>query len=375
LKRSTGTGTATISIPVTNQSNGLVEVDTGTLSIPTLTNLSGSTLTGGSYLVRAALQLDFHGNKLLTNAATVTLRTTASAILNELAANAIGSLATNTGSLTITSSRKFSTDATTFTNSGAVIIGDGSHVSTFTVNGAYTQTGGTTTIQALSSLTPTGAQVNVNGGTLRGAGTVTRPVATTGTGAVQNASTAGPLNLGAGYGGTGQVKVLVTSATVVDRVAVTGTATLTGSKLAITTKTGFFPVDGQTYTVLTCTTSCTGPFGSVGGTKLANGGRYTVHYNGTSVTLSYKAPVPAVTAISPTSGPVAGGTAVTITGVGFTGATTVHVGAVSTTSFFVLSDTSVLVASPAHAAGTVDVTVTTAGGTSPAVVADRYTYA
>ena len=40
----------------------------------------------------------------------------------------------------------------------------------------------------------------------------------------------------------------------------------------------------------------------------------------------FQMPVPAVTSISPTAGPMQGGTQVTITGTGLTGATSVQVG-------------------------------------------------
>jgi YVTN family beta-propeller protein len=84
---------------------------------------------------------------------------------------------------------------------------------------------------------------------------------------------------------------------------------------------------------------------------------------------------PAVTGISPSSGPQAGGTSVTITGNGFTGATAVNFGAVPATGFTVDSDTQITATAPSAAsAGTVNVTVTTAGGTSAAATADQYTY-
>ena len=83
---------------------------------------------------------------------------------------------------------------------------------------------------------------------------------------------------------------------------------------------------------------------------------------------------PVVTGISPVSGPTSGGTSVTITGTGFTGATSVKFGSTPATSFAVTSDTSITAASPAESAGTVDVTVTTPGGTSATSPADRYTY-
>ncbi|MES2203094.1 MAG: IPT/TIG domain-containing protein, partial [Patescibacteria group bacterium] len=85
-------------------------------------------------------------------------------------------------------------------------------------------------------------------------------------------------------------------------------------------------------------------------------------------------PAPTVSAVSPTSGTTAGGTLVTITGTDFTGATAVMFGTTSATGVIIASSTSLTAISPAHAAGTVDVTVTTPSGTSATSSADQYTY-
>ena len=82
---------------------------------------------------------------------------------------------------------------------------------------------------------------------------------------------------------------------------------------------------------------------------------------------------PAVTGLSPSDGPAAGGTAVTITGTGFTDATAVDFADVPATSLVVVSDTEITCVAPAGA-GTVDVTVTTAKGTSGDVTNDWFTY-
>ncbi len=90
---------------------------------------------------------------------------------------------------------------------------------------------------------------------------------------------------------------------------------------------------------------------------------------------TYVAPVPVVLGLAPASGPMAGGTPVTLTGLGFTGATKVLFGAVAGTKVTVSNDTTLTVVSPASkAAGPVDVTVTTAGGTSPVWQGDEFTY-
>ena len=64
--------------------------------------------------------------------------------------------------------------------------------------------------------------------------------------------------------------------------------------------------------------------------------------------------------LSPTSGPAAGGTLVTITGTGFTGATAVDFGTTPATNLTVVSDTTITADSPAGT-GVVNVTVTTPG--------------
>jgi hypothetical protein len=86
-------------------------------------------------------------------------------------------------------------------------------------------------------------------------------------------------------------------------------------------------------------------------------------------------PLPTVTSITPTSGPAGGGTSVTISGNGFTGATTVNFGSIAASSFNVDSDTQIMAVNPkAISSGAVDVTVVTPGGTSTTGIADQFTY-
>jgi hypothetical protein len=85
-------------------------------------------------------------------------------------------------------------------------------------------------------------------------------------------------------------------------------------------------------------------------------------------------PPPRLTAISVAVGPSSGGTNVTITGTGFTGATAVDFGATAAAAFTVISDTSITTTSPAAPAGTVDVTVTTGGGTSATSSTDSFRF-
>jgi hypothetical protein len=88
---------------------------------------------------------------------------------------------------------------------------------------------------------------------------------------------------------------------------------------------------------------------------------------------TYKDP-PTVTKVSPTSGSSSGGTTVTITGTNFTGATKVVFGPLAATSYTVVSSTEITAVSPAQAASTRNIFVTTPSGTSAGVAADQFTY-
>ena len=83
---------------------------------------------------------------------------------------------------------------------------------------------------------------------------------------------------------------------------------------------------------------------------------------------------PTVTKVTPAEGPLAGGTKVTITGTGFTAGSTVSFGATKAKASTFISATELSAESPAGAA-TVNVTVTSAGGTSATSAADDFTYA
>jgi hypothetical protein len=93
---------------------------------------------------------------------------------------------------------------------------------------------------------------------------------------------------------------------------------------------------------------------------------------GSSSGLSYTyVDAPAVTAVSPSSGPTSGGTAVTLTGTDLATTTSVAVGGVAA-PFAVVSSTTVSVVTPPGTAGAADVVVTNTGGS--ATVAGGFTY-
>lgn len=106
-----------------------------------------------------------------------------------------------------------------------------------------------------------------------------------------------------------------------------------------------------------------------GGTSPSEAGPLEVGFN------AVVQPAPTLTAISPASGSIKGGTAVTVTGTDFANVSGVSFGSVPATSFSVASEGQLIATAPAvKKAGAVDVTVTTLAGTTPVVATDKFTY-
>ncbi len=105
---------------------------------------------------------------------------------------------------------------------------------------------------------------------------------------------------------------------------------------------------------------------STGGTTaITSADQYTYTWSAT----------PIVSSISPAAGPIAGGTTVTITGKDIAGASAVSFGSTAATSVTTATSTTLTAVAPAGAAGPVDVTVTTPGGTTAVTPsADTYSY-
>ncbi len=128
-------------------------------------------------------------------------------------------------------------------------------------------------------------------------------------------------------------------------------------------------------TVVTATSPAATTDGPVDITVTTPGGTSRVASNAPTFTY-YRAPT--VSAISPTGGPIGGGTTVVITGANFMNVTSITFGSqvITSAQFTVHSPTFIDATSPATSTpGVVDVRVTTPGGTSPAVAADRFGYA
>ena len=144
---------------------------------------------------------------------------------------------------------------------------------------------------------------------------------------------------------------------------------------------GFTPANGEQFTIIKSTAPIVGTFDGIPeGASLTIGNTpFTISYHGgdgDDVVLTQANAVvaaPTVTGLSPSSGPPAGATLVTITGTGFTGATSVDFGTKPATGVTVVNSTTITADSPAGS-GAVDVTVVTPGGSSATSPADRFTY-
>jgi|GEM_PF-1054709 len=151
--------------------------------------------------------------------------------------------------------------------------------------------------------------------------------------------------------------------------------TLTGSGFIGATNVRFGTASATNLTVNSdANITVTSPAHTAGATDVTvtTAGGTSISSAGSSFWYS---PVPAITRVSPVSGPVAGDTTVILTGTGFTGATGVQFDTASGTSLTVNSDTQITVTSPAHIAGMINITVTTPGGTSTIIPGNGYYYA
>jgi hypothetical protein len=151
--------------------------------------------------------------------------------------------------------------------------------------------------------------------------------------------------------------------------------TILGRNFTGTTTVKFGTRTATRFTVNSPTQiTATSPAGAVGSVDItvttANGGTSVA----TPATDQFTYVEPLVTATSPSAGPLTAGTVVTISGSNFTGATAVKFGTTAASSFTIDSDTQITVIAPAHAAGIVDITVTSPAGTSALSSHDKFTY-
>ena len=154
-----------------------------------------------------------------------------------------------------------------------------------------------------------------------------------------------------------------------------GTAfTITGTNLTGATSVKVNGVAATSVVVVSPTSiKAKSPTGTTGSTNVvANVVVMTLGGTATKVSAFTFAAAPTITTVSPNSGPLAAGTAFTITGTNFVAGATVKVNGVAATSVVVVSATSITAKTPAGTAGARSVAVTTAGGT--ATLASGFTY-
>jgi hypothetical protein len=225
---------------------------------PFITN----TVTGGTFAVSGPLVLADPTNTTMVSGPASTL--------------SIGAAATNVGSISVLGGG--SVTASSFTSSGAVMIGPGS---TFTTAGTFVQTGGTTTLASGGTLAA--PLVDVAGGTLSGSGTVSGDLLNEAT--VANVDPSGAvLTVTGAYTQTSAATLVLgvgPTAGTLDSLAVGGDVTLDGT-LFLTPMGGYTPSPGDTLVVLTFgSNSGATTFATLGGIA----GSFTAIYDPTDVTL------------------------------------------------------------------------------------------
>ncbi|MFI5877353.1 IPT/TIG domain-containing protein [Streptomyces sp. NPDC051445] len=151
------------------------------------------------------------------------------------------------------------------------------------------------------------------------------------------------------------------------------TVTITGASLTGATAVRFGSTPAASYTVNSSTQiTAVAPAHSAGSAPVT-----VVSPAGTSNSAAFTyiaAVLPTVTAVTPSNGPTSGGTTVTLTGAGLTGATVVSFDG-TPSSFTVNSATLITAVTPSGSAGAAEVTVTTPSGQSATSPGSYFFYA
>ena len=322
-----------------------------------------------------------------------------------------GNTITITGTnLASASAVKFGTGSATIkTNTATSITATAPAAGAGTVDVTVTTPGGTSTTSTADQYTyvaaptvtnvsptagPTGGgnTVTITGTNLTGAtavnfgtntGTIKTDTATSIT-ATAPARSAGTIDItvtttgGTGATGAADQYTYVAAPTVTNVSPVAGptgggnTVTVTGTNLTGATAVTFGTNTGMIKTDTATSITATAPAGGAGTVDITVTTAGGISATAAADKYTYTTG-PAVTSVNPASGPLAGGTLVTITGANLAGATAVKFGT-NTATIKTDAASSITATAPADSAGTVDITVTTAGGTSPTGTADQYTY-
>jgi hypothetical protein len=155
--------------------------------------------------------------------------------------------------------------------------------------------------------------------------------------------------------------------------------TVTGRNFLSVTNVSFGQDAAASFTIVDNTTIiAVAPARSEGLVSLRVTNPFGTNWNTPSSWYEYRVitgPAPSITAVSPTTGPVGGGTTVTITGSSFTPSSTVAFGSTPALAVTVVDATTILATAPPHAAALVNVRVTTENGASVNQMASWYLYA
>jgi hypothetical protein len=191
-----------------------------------------------------------------------------------------------TGSLTIDpgTGKSFLTE-TQIQNEGTTTIASGT-----TTSAHFTQSSGTTTVAPGAELD---GAVTINGGTLKGSGTLGGPVTNTG-GTLAPGSSPGTMTITGAYAqgpfGTLAEEITgTTPGTQFDRLLVGGTLNLDGT-LAIDS-TSFTPASNDTFKIISGASGRAGTFAAITGATV-NGSTYSAQYDADGVTLLVAGPPP-----------------------------------------------------------------------------------
>lgn len=163
-------------LPVALNNTGTVNVNNGTLTLSGgVTQHSGSTLTAGTWNVRNGAAIDITtGSNMTTNGA-------ASTVLLDGAGSSFNRLTTalnnNQGSFTIKNDRDLTT-AGALANSGSLRVEDST--TALTVNGAYTQSGSSSSTTLTDGADITASSFSFGGGSINGTGDIFGNLTTTG---------------------------------------------------------------------------------------------------------------------------------------------------------------------------------------------------
>jgi len=350
------------------------------VSVPTISSLgttSGSTAGGTSVAITGTN---------FTNASTVTFGGIAAASFTVNSGTSITATSPPAPAATI-DIQVTGPGGTSSTGSGdhfTFNAGSAPTVTSLSASSGYTSGGGSLTITGTNFTGVIGVTVGgvpapsftINSGTSI---TVTMPAQTAGTFDVQVTSYAGTSPLASGD----QYTANAASAPAVSSIGTSSGSTAGGTSVAVTGSnfTGasavtFNGVPAASFTVTSSTsiTALSPPeaagtgdiivFTPSGSSPATSGDQFTFT----------SASAPTVTSVSPTSGTTAGGTSVTVTGTNFTGATGVSFGTAAAASFVVNSATSITAISPPEGSSTIDITVSTYGGTSSTSSSDHYTF-